>query len=137
MIRTIILSALGLSAAALALEWLEYQYVIRTLSTEFYIVILCVAFTALGLWVGHRLTAKRQPAGFELNEAALTSLSITGKEHEVLRHLAAGQSNKEIAREMGVSPNTVKTHLANLYEKLEVSRRTQAIDKARLLQLIP
>ncbi|NHK28436.1 helix-turn-helix transcriptional regulator [Parvularcula flava] len=104
MIRTVILSALGLSAAALALEWLEYQYVIRTLSTEFYIVILCIAFTALGLWAGHRLTARRQPAGFELNEAAMASLSITGKEHEVLQHLAAGQSNKEIARTMGVSP---------------------------------
>ena len=51
--------------------------------------------------------------------------------------LAAGQSNKEIARSLGVSPNTVKTHILHLFEKLEVQRRTQAISKARELRLVP
>ncbi len=55
----------------------------------------------------------------------------------VLERLAEGQSTKEIARTLGLSPNTVKTHLANLFGKLDVQRRTQAIHKARDLQLIP
>ena len=55
----------------------------------------------------------------------------------MLERLAAGQSNKEIARTLGLSHNTVKTHISNLFGKLEVSRRTQAISKARDLRLIP
>ena len=42
-----------------------------------------------------------------------------------------------MARRLGISPNTVKTHIARVYEKLEVQRRGQAIEKARLLALIP
>jgi DNA-binding CsgD family transcriptional regulator len=51
--------------------------------------------------------------------------------------LASGRSNKELARALEISPNTVKTHLARVYEKLEVQRRVQAIEKARWLALIP
>lgn len=74
---------------------------------------------------------------FQRNDAALASLSLTGQEIKVLERLAAGRSNKEIARDLGLSPNTVKTHVGNLYAKLEVSRRTQAVGKARELSLIP
>lgn len=137
MTRTIILSAIALAAGAFVLQWLEYQYLIRSIGTEFYIVILCAGFTALGLWAGHRLTAKKVSPDFELNEAAIASLGVTAREMEVLAHLAAGASNKEMARVMGVSPNTVKTHLASLYDKLDVSRRTQAVGRARELHLIP
>ena len=66
-----------------------------------------------------------------------TSLGLTGQEMKVLEKLAEGQSNKEIARILGLSPNTVKTHIANLFAKLEVARRTEAVAKARDLHLIP
>ena len=59
------------------------------------------------------------------------------REIDVLDRLAAGESNKEIARRLGISPNTVKTHLARVFEKLGVQRRVQAIEQARLLALIP
>jgi ATP/maltotriose-dependent transcriptional regulator MalT len=51
--------------------------------------------------------------------------------------LAAGTSNKEMARTLGISPNTIKTHLARLFEKLDVSRRMQAVEKAKQLELLP
>lgn len=133
--RTILLYALALAAAAAALEWIEYQYLVRSISTEFYIVLIAVGFAGLGLWVGRRLTA-RPRAEFETNHAALAALGLTARECEVLEQLAAGASNKEIARSLGISPNTVKTHVARLYDKLDVQRRTQAIDKARRLALI-
>ena len=69
--------------------------------------------------------------------AALKSLGVTEREFAVLELLAAGRSNKEIARDLGVSPNTIKTHILHLFEKLQVQRRTQAIQKARELRLVP
>jgi ATP/maltotriose-dependent transcriptional regulator MalT len=67
---------------------------------------------------------------------ALGYLGVSDREYEVLTLLADGLSNREIAERLFVSPNTVKTHLAHLYEKLAVSRRTQAISKAKELRLI-
>jgi ATP/maltotriose-dependent transcriptional regulator MalT len=67
----------------------------------------------------------------------LYSLGITEREVEVLELLARGRSNREIGEALFVSPNTVETHLANLYGKLDVSRRTRAIRKARALGIIP
>jgi ATP/maltotriose-dependent transcriptional regulator MalT len=55
----------------------------------------------------------------------------------VLEALADGQSNKEIGRTLDISPNTVKTHIARLYEKLKANGRVRAIERARSLYLIP
>ena len=66
----------------------------------------------------------------------MAALGISGRELEVLHALAAGQANKEIARSLGVSPNTVKTHVARLYEKLEAKRRTDAVARARALGIL-
>lgn len=135
--KSILIYALALAAATFVLSWLEYQYLTRAFATEIYIVLLAVGFTGLGAWAGWRLTRKKHAGAFEKNEAAIATLGITAREYEVLERLAAGESNKEIARSLDLSPNTVKTHLARLYEKLEVSRRTQAIQKAKELALIP
>ena len=135
--RTIILYALALAAAATALQWLEYRYLARTISTELYIVLLAIGFIGLGAWAGHRLTATQPRKSFSRNEAAVRSLGLTSRECEILDLLASGESNKEIARRLGISPHTVKTHVARVYEKLGVQRRVVAIEKARLLALIP
>ena len=137
MVRTILIWALVLAAGAFALQWLEYQYVARRFSWEIYVALIGVACAAGGVWLGWKLTARAAPGPFTHNAAAQAALGLTGQEMKVLERLAAGLSNKEIARTMGLSPNTVKTHLANLFTKLEVARRTQAVGKARDLQLIP
>ena len=124
-----------MAAAAFALHWLEYRFWVRALSTELYIVLIAVGFTALGVWVGHRVTHREAPAEFEKNTQALEYLGVSEREYEVLTLLASGRTNKEIAESLFISPNTVKTHLASLYGKLEVSRRTQAVDRARQLRL--
>ena len=137
MARTILLYALALALAVALLDWLEYRYVTRAFSTEIYIALIAVAFVGLGLWAGRRLTPAPARGPFERNEAAIRSLGLSPRECEILALLASGQSNKELARTLGISPNTVKTHIARVYEKLEVEKRVQAIEKARWLALIP
>ncbi len=134
--RIIFLYGLALAASMLLLEWLDFQHSLRFWSTEFYIGSVAIIFVILGIWVGNRLTS-RPPMPFNRNDAAIASLGISGREVEVLEMLAAGHANKVIARHLDISPNTVKTHVARLFEKLEVASRTQAIQKARSLHILP
>jgi DNA-binding NarL/FixJ family response regulator len=137
MARTVILYALALALAVAALQWLEHRFVMRAFSFEIYVALVAAGFVALGLWAGMRLTPRPAGTVFERNEAAIRSIGLTSREFEILELLASGQSNKELARTLGISPNTVKTHVARLYEKLEVANRIGAIEKARWLALIP
>jgi ATP/maltotriose-dependent transcriptional regulator MalT len=82
------------------------------------------------------VSARRSPPAFDGNPQGQASLGISEREMEVLRELAAGHSNKQIARKLAVSPNTVKTHVARVFEKLGAGRRTEAIRKARELGLL-
>lgn len=135
--RVIALYALALAGGAFVLQWLQYKFLVRAFPVEIYIGLIVVAFAALGVWAGLRLARRAASATFEKNTAVIASLGITLREQEVLALLAAGKSNKEIAEKLGVSPNTIKTQVASLYAKLEVQRRTQAIQKARELAIIP
>jgi DNA-binding CsgD family transcriptional regulator len=137
MARRVLLYALALGLGAALLAWLRYRHAMLAFSTEIYIALVAIGFVALGIWAGIRLTPRPAPAAFERNEAAIRSLGLSPRECEILAQLAAGQSNKEMARTLGISPNTVKTHVARVYEKLEVQRRIQAVEKARWLALIP
>ena len=134
--KAIIVYAVLLAGGAFALQWLQYEYVTRVFATEIYIGLIALAFAGLGLWAGYRLTPRHATAEFERNLAALKSLGVTEREVAVLDLLAAGHSNKEIARKLDISPNTVKSHILHLFEKLDVQRRTQAIQKARELRLV-
>ncbi len=80
---------------------------------------------------------RRAPAAFDGNPKAQAALGLSERELEVLHELAAGHSNKEIAAHLHVSPNTVKTHVARLFEKLGAKRRTEAIRRARELGIVP
>jgi DNA-binding NarL/FixJ family response regulator len=137
MAKTVILYALALGVAATLLNWLEYRYLTRAFSVEVYIALIAIGFVMLGIWVGRRLTPRARPSEFRRNDAAIRSLGLSAREVEILEALVLGESNKELARRLGISPNTVKTHIARVYEKLNVARRIQAIEKARLLALIP
>ena len=136
MLRTILIYGVLLAAGAFGLRWLEYQYVIRTHATETYLVLIALAFLGLGIWVGARLFRRAPPEPFAPNTRVRETLGVSDREFEVLELLAAGRSNKEIAQSLELSPNTVKTHVANLFEKLEANRRTEAISRARELGMI-
>jgi DNA-binding NarL/FixJ family response regulator len=136
MARWIIIYGAALAAAAFLLEWLNYKHAVYRWSTEFYVVCIAVLCVALGIWAGNRLTARPRQR-FARNEAAIAALGLSARECEVLEMLAAGHANKVIARQLDISPNTVKTHVARVYEKLAVASRTQAVQKARTLDILP
>src|SRR5690242_10834704 len=135
--RRVVPWALVLAAGAFLLQWLQYQCVARVFSSQIYIAIIGTAFAISGVWVGWRLSARPASGPFARNEAARETLGLTGQEMKVLDLLAAGHANKEIARALGLSPNTVKTHTTNLYAKLNATSRARAVNAARELSLIP
>ena len=127
-----------LAVGTVLLQWLDYQRLVRSNAGLVWDGLLATGFLVLGIWLGVRLLAKQPPpAAGEGNPQAQAALGISARELEVLHEIAAGHSNKEIALRLHVSPNTVKTHVARLPEKLGAKRRTDALRRARELGLMP
>lgn len=140
----------GVSLALLLflLKWLESRFLIINHAFEIYAGAIALIFTGLGIWLAIKLIAPKVKtvivekqvfagADFILNEAELNRLRLSPRELEVLQLMADGLSNQQIAERLFVSLNTIKTHTSNLFLKMEVERRTQAIEMAKRLGLIP
>ena len=125
-----------LAAGTLALQWIDYRRMARPYSGALDLLLIASGFLALGIAIGMQLIGRPAAQPFDGNPRAQAVLGISPRELEVLREMAAGRSNKEIAIRLQVSPNTVKTHVARLFEKLEANRRTAATNKARALGII-
>lgn len=133
--KMIFLYGLSIALAGFALTWLDYRFWMRDIGIEIYGLGIAVLFAGFGIWIErqrHPRSDQEQPLR---NDKAIKALGLTRREIEMLGFLAQGKSNKEIARDLGLSPNTIKTHLANLYEKLRVKNRTQAVMSAAELSL--
>ena len=126
-----------LAAGTLALQWLDYQRLARMHSGDIYLFLVAAAFLVLGIVLGVRVFATQPQVDFDGNPKAKAALGLSERELQVLHELAAGHSNKEIATHLHISPNTVKTHVARLFEKLGARRRTEAIRRARELGIVP
>ncbi len=138
--KTILVYGISLAALVGLLRFVEYRFFIHDLSLEFYVGTVALLFTGLGIWAGQKLTRRRTVLvnpNFALNETELRRLAISPRELEVLELISKGLSNQEIADQLFVSVNTIKTHTSNLFLKLDVKRRTQAIQRAKELQFIP
>jgi two-component system, NarL family, response regulator LiaR len=141
----------GFAMAALMflLKWLELRLIIFDHAFEIYVGVIAAIFTGLGIWLALKLSKPKvetivvekeiyvRSNSFLLNRRELDNLNLSKRELEVLQLMAEGLSNHEIAQRLYVSLSTVKTHSRNLFDKLGVSRRTQAIDKAKKLFIIP
>jgi two-component system, NarL family, response regulator LiaR len=123
----------------------EYRFMVRSLSTEIYIGVVAAIFTGVGVWLGSRLIAdKRDVVHAEptpvvtptIDHAAMRRVGISEREMEVLKLIAEGLSNQEIADKLFISLPTVKSHSSSLFAKLEVKRRTEAVHKAKSLRII-
>lgn len=138
----LLLWALPIALVVLLLKFLDYQLWIRSLRIEAYLGLIALIFMSLGLWAGlswNRDRRRPAPVVFDLveMEKRRQQLGISPREFEVLELIAAGLSNQEIADACFVSLSTVKSHVSRLFSKLDVQRRTQAVQKARELQILP
>jgi DNA-binding CsgD family transcriptional regulator len=135
--RYIFFMGLLLALGIAVLKSVEYYYFAYRITTDVYIGIISVIFLGLGLYIGFRYSKKRNPPQIIPEAAKLPQdIELSSREMEVLQNIAQGHSNQEIADRLFVSLNTVKSHTNNIYSKLNVRRRTQAIEKARKLNLI-
>jgi DNA-binding CsgD family transcriptional regulator len=137
--KTVLLYGILLAFLSVLLPYMKFHFFIRELTIEFYVGCIALVFTSLGIWMGSKLVRKKptEHEPFVFNEAARQHLGITAREIEVLQLISSGHSNQEIAEHLFLSLHTVKTHVSRLLSKLEATRRTEAIKKARSLQLIP
>jgi two-component system, NarL family, response regulator LiaR len=140
------------------LQYTEYRFVIIEHSVELYSALVAILFAAFGIWLGLRITRRREtiretivikevlvpaeaPAQEKISFAPNTlhqqTLGITPRELEILALIARGLSNREIATQLFVSENTVKTHCARTFDKLGAARRTQAVQRGKELGLLP
>lgn len=148
--RELISYAISMALLMLLLRWFEIRFLIFQHQFEIYVGIIAVFFLLFGIWTANKITKPKEKTiiiekeiivhsneDFILNETELNERKISKRELEVLTLMAQGLSNQEIAEKLFVSLNTIKTHSAKLFEKLEVKRRTQAVDTAKKLQLLP
>jgi NarL family two-component system response regulator LiaR len=144
--KHIFLYGAALALLLLLLNWLEWKFIVLDRAIELYSGALAVVFTGLGIWLAIKLARPKWKTVIvekevyvrpgTINEKELARLGLSARELEVLRLMADGLSNQEIAARLFVSLNTIKTHSANIFEKLDVRRRTQAVDKAKKLNII-
>lgn len=147
--KQIILYGLILAILVFVLKWLQWKFLIVDNAIDIYIGLVAVFFTVLGVWVATQLAKPRvqtvivekevlvtQPEDFTINEAELQKLNLSSREYEVLQLLTKGYSNANIAETLFLSLSTIKTHASNLYFKMDVKSRTQAIEKAKRLKII-
>lgn len=144
-IRTILLYGLALGLLLASLQTVRYRLLLVDHSFELYLGLIAVVFAVVGILLGRRVVVTRaekatpaplQPLDGAALERTLAQYRITQREYEVLQLIARGLSNQEIAAQIFVSLNTVKTHTSNLFSKLDAQRRTQAVERARALGLI-
>ncbi|TDW96228.1 response regulator transcription factor [Dinghuibacter silviterrae] len=135
--RALVIYGLALALLIFLLKWLEWKFIVMDHTLELYSGALAVVFTGLGIWLALRLAKPKVRtvvvAPPVVDETAAARWGLSARELEVLQLMGEGLTNQEIAVRLFVSLNTVKTHAASIFSKLDVRSRTQAIAKARQL----
>ncbi len=147
--RANIIYGISLAFLLFFLKWLEIRFIIFDHSYAIYIGLIAVFFTGFGIWLALKLSKPKietvivekeiyieKPEDFIRNNSLIAEFELSERELEVLELLAKGYSNLEISCKLFVSLSTVKAHNQHLFEKLDVKRRTQAVEKAKRLKLI-
>ncbi len=124
---------------ALVIQYLEFRFYIGKLDASIYTGLVAAIFTVVGVTIGLNLLRKKTQA--PILEASIDTHMRDGfgfneREYQILQLIIKGYSNQTIADELFIALPTVKTHISNLYGKLQVNSRTQAIYKAQSLRIV-
>jgi two-component system, NarL family, response regulator LiaR len=148
MFRKILLYGAILAVLSLALQLIEYRMVILDHAIQLYGGVIAGLFTILGIIAGRKLTRPKEKiieVKTLITQGATENMSVSGaaeklnisqREYEILQLMGKGLSNQEIADQIFVSINTVKSHVSNILLKLDAKRRTQAVIKAREMNIL-
>lgn len=136
MLKTVVRYGVVLGILLLLFEFLRRANTISLISNEIYMSIIAIVFLVggfvlAGSFARHQLPRSRlNPAKIKPND------ELSARERDVLSFLVHGFSNAEIAQSLGVTQNTIKTHVKNLFVKLDVSNRTEAAAEAKMRGLL-
>jgi DNA-binding NarL/FixJ family response regulator len=114
----------------------KYAHASGDASIEVIIAIIAVIFFFIGTYLNKNSLHKNGVIPDCVDIKKIEESGLSQREYEVLREIALGLSNKEIGDKMFLSEHTIKTHVSNLFIKLDAKRRTQAIQKAKEMQII-
>ena len=153
--KSTILYGLSLAIILFLVRWLQIRLVMVNHAYEVYILVVALMFTTLGIWLAMNLAKPKvktviverevirerevyvdKATATIPNEKEIARLNLSRREMEVLQLMSEGLTNAEIGERLFLSLNTIKTHTSRLFEKLDVTRRTQAVDKAKKLNII-
>lgn len=147
--KEILTYGISMALLLLLLKFLEVRFIVFNYRLDLFLGAMAVIFTVLGVWLALKLVKPKVetrivekevyiqlPVQKEIDRKEIEKLGISNRELDVLHLMASGLSNEEIAGRLFVSLNTVKTHSSNIFSKLDVRRRTQAVEKAKRLNII-
>jgi len=139
--KTILLFSALIIALLVLFQLSTYSISTGNLRMEWAIAGSAVLFFIIGIYINkkslhqHQQSQENNETG-TIDEQKIKELGISNREYEVLLEISKGLSNKEIAATLFLSESTIKTHISNLFLKLDAKRRTQAIQKAKELHII-
>ena len=116
----------------------NFSYLRGGAGTEIWIAVISLIFFIIGIFISRKFlpVIKKETVTKEIDPGQAGKLGLSKREYEILQLINDGLSNQQIADKLFVSENTVKKHVSNLFLKLDVQRRTEAIKKAKELNLI-
>ncbi len=135
--KTVVLYGVLLALIVVVLKTIEYKWLLRDISWQLYVFIIALVFTVLGAWLGNHFFKTNTNKTTSINHQAIKQLGLSKRELEVLQVMCDGASNQQIADQLFISVNTVKTHLKSAFIKLEVENRVTAINKLNQLNMVP
>ena len=137
--KTILVFSALILALLVLFQLSSYSLASGDMRTEIVISAVAIVFFIIGVVIRRKSLKKShsiQQGPGEIDRDKIEELGLSQREYEVLTKISEGLSNREIAERLFVSENTIKTHVSNLYIKLDARRRTQAVQKAKALNIL-
>lgn len=135
-----IVFGIAMAVLLLILRVIHWKFLLIDRSQELYSAGIAILFTTMGIWLASKLI-KRNNSPLSADKAsiglnAIPNTLLSDRELEILLLISKGNTNQEIADELFLSLSTIKSHVSNIFGKLDVKNRTQALEKARNLKIL-